>query len=47
MEMMSEEELHRPSNQTNFKVEVDGQVQAQVLVHFDCNAQFKAKTLQC
>ena len=27
--MMSEEELHRPSDQTNFKVEVNGQVQVQ------------------
>ena len=26
-----EEELHRPSDQTNFKVEVNGQVQVQVL----------------
>ena len=32
--MMSEEELLRPSNQTNFKVEVKGQVQ--VLVHLHC-----------
>ena len=30
---MSEEELHRPSNQTDLKVEVNGQVQVQVLVH--------------
>ena len=45
--MMSEVELHRPSDHTNFKVEVDGQVQVQVLVHFHCNAQFKAKTMQC
>ena len=39
--MMSEEELHRPSDQTNFKVEVNGQVQVLVLVHLHCNA------LQC
>ena len=37
--MMSEEELHRPSDQTNFKVQVNGQVQ--VLV------QIKPKTVQC
>ena len=43
--MMSEEELHRPSDQTNFKVEVNGQVQVQVLVHLHINAQLKAKTL--
>ena len=30
--MMSEEELLRPSDQTNFKVEVKGQVQVQVLI---------------
>ena len=35
---MSEEELHRPSNQTDFKVEVNGQVQVQVLVHLHCSA---------
>ena len=29
LEMMSEEDLHRPSDQTNFKVEVNGQVQVQ------------------
>ena len=29
LEMMREEDLHRPSYQTNFKVEVDGQVQVQ------------------
>ena len=45
--MMSEEELHRPSDQTNFKVEVNGQVQVHVLVHLHCNAQYKAKTVQC
>ena len=34
LEIMIEEELHRPSNQTDFKVEVNGQdVQVQVLVH--------------
>ena len=27
LEIMSEEELHRTSDQTNFKVEVNGQVQ--------------------
>ena len=27
LEMMSEEELHRPSDQINFKVQVNGQVQ--------------------
>ena len=34
-EIMSEEELHRPSDQTDFKVEVKRQVQVQVeiLVH--------------
>ena len=30
LEMMSEEDLHRPSYQTNFQVEVNGQVQVQV-----------------
>ena len=34
--MMSEEELLRPSDQTNFKVEVKGQVQVQVLKHLHC-----------
>ena len=34
---MSEEELHRPSDQTDFKVEVNGQVQVQVLVHLHCS----------
>ena len=28
---MSEEELHGPSNQTDFKMDVNGQVQVQVL----------------
>ena len=45
--MMSEEELHRPSDQTKFKVEVNRQVQVRVLVHLHCNAQIKAKTVQC
>ena len=45
--MMSEEELRRPSDQTNFKVEVSGQVQVQVLIHLHCIAQFKAKAVQC
>ena len=45
--MMSEEELHRPSDQTNFKVEVNGQLQVQVLVHVHCKAKFNTKTLQC
>ena len=31
LEIMSEEELHRPSEQTDFKAEVNGQVQVQVL----------------
>ena len=46
LEMMSEEELHRPSDQTNFQVEVNGQVHVQVLVHLHCNAQFQSKTVQ-
>ena len=35
LKIMCEEELHRPSDQTDFKVEVNGQVQVQVeiLVH--------------
>ena len=41
------EELYRPSDQTNIKVEVNGQVQVRVLVHLHCNAQTKAKTAQC
>ena len=45
--MMSEEELHRPSDQTKFKVEVNGQLQVQVLVHLYCKAQFKTKTVHC
>ena len=45
--MMSEEELRRPSNQTNFKMEVKGPVQVHVLVHSHCIAQFNAKTVQC
>ena len=44
--MMSEEELHRPSDQTDFKVEVNGQVQVQVLISLHYNAQIKAKTGQ-
>ena len=38
---MSEEELHRPSDQTDFKVEVNGQVQVQVLVHLHCSGLSK------
>ena len=38
---MSEEELHRPSDQTNFKVEVNEQVQVQVLVHLHCSGLSK------
>ena len=38
---MSEEELHRPSDQTNFKVEVNGQVQVQVLAHLNCSGLSK------
>jgi len=34
--MMSEEELLRPSDQTNCKVEVKGQVHVLVLVHLHC-----------
>ena len=45
--MMIEEELRRPSDQTNFKMEVNGQVQVQVLVNLHFIAQFKAKTVQC
>ena len=43
--MMSEEELQRPSDQINFKVQVNGQVQ--VLVHLHCNAQIRPKSVQC
>ena len=45
LEMMSEEELHRPSDQINLKVQVKGQVQ--VLVHLHCNLQIKPKIVQC
>ena len=45
--MMIEEELRRPSNQTNFKMEVNRQVQVQVLVHLHFISQLKAKTVQC
>ena len=39
--MMSEEELRRPSDQTNFKMELNGQVQVQLLVNLHCIAQLK------
>ena len=41
LKIMSEEELHRPSDQTDFKVEVNGQVQVQVLVHLHCSGLSK------
>ena len=41
LEIMSEEELHRPSDQTDLKVEVNGQVQVQVLVHLHCSGLSK------
>ena len=47
LEMISEEEIRKPSDQTNFKVKVNEQVQVQVLVHLHCIAQFEAKTVQC
>ena len=43
--MMSEKELHRPIDQINFKMQVNGQVQ--VLVHLHCNVQIKPKTVEC
>ena len=43
MEIMTEEELHRPSDQTDFKVEVNGQVQVQVLVHLNCSGLNKTE----
>ena len=45
LEIMSEEELHRPSNQTDFKVEVNGQVQVHVLVHLHCSGLSKTAHL--
>ena len=41
LEIMIEEELHRPSDQTDLKVEVNGQVQVQVLVYLHCSGQSK------
>ena len=41
MEIMSEEELHRPSDQTDFKVEVKRQMQVQVLVQLHCSGLSK------
>ena len=41
LEKVSEEELHRPSDQTNFKVEVNKQVPVQVLVYLHCSGLSK------
>ena len=45
--MMSEEDLHRPSDQTNFKVEVNWQVQVQVLVQYICTAMHGLRLKLC
>ena len=41
LEIISEEELHRPSDQTDLKVEVNGQLQVQVLVYLHCSGLCK------
>ena len=46
LEVMSEEELRRPSDQANYKVEVNGQLQVQVLVHLHCKKKAKTEILK-